>query len=267
MDNIGWQEIAVRLLFAFILGSGTAVDRKWYRTKQHIQSNILMALGAAIFTILANLTLENAFFSQLIIGISIVCVGVSLQKPTNTSKTGIDTIMRLWCAGAIGSIVGFGFFALAYIGILVIILTNLLFATSETNFVSDIKKEFDNNTESKGELELAVESTPQEIYYRCTLNCLTADEAEVLALLVQLGKEQKLMATKISSKNIAKDSIVPMTEMQIDFVSDGNSNPLQLQQVLMSLKSQVEVNSASWLNLSSELNSNNTQQLLMKKQN
>ena len=264
MDNIGWQEIAVRLLFAFILGSGTAVDRKWYRTKQYLQSNTLIALGAAMFSILASLTPENEFSSQLIIGISIVCFGVSFQKQADTSNANIDTIIRLWCAGALGSIVGFGFFVLAYIGLLIIIVTNLLFTASQTNFVPDIEKEFNANAESKDELEPTVESTPQEVYYQCSVNCLTADEAEVLALLVQLGKEQELMPIKISSKNVVDDSIAPRTEIQIDFVCDGKSSSLQLQQVLTSLKSQVKVNSATWFNLSSEPNSNKKKIILEK---
>ena len=267
MNNISWQEIAVRLLFAFILGGGTAVDRKWYRTKQYIQSNTLMALGAAMFSILASLTVENRLSSQLIIGISILCIGVSFQKAdTSNTSISIDAIMRLWCAGAVGSIVGFGFFVPAYVGILIIILTNLLFTASETNFVPDIEQEFNNNAESKGELEPTVESSPQEIYYRCLVNCLTADEAEVLASLVQLGKEQELVPTKISSQNVANDSIPPRTEIEIDFVSDGKSSSLQLQQILTSLKSHVKVNSASWFNLSSEPKSNK-KTIIFEKQN
>ena len=267
MDTMGWQEIAVRLSFAFILGSATAIAKRWYQTKQSIQSNTLMALGAAMFSILASLTLETEFPSQLIIGISIICVGVSFQKHAYTRSMSIETVMRLWCAGAVGSMVGLGFFVPAYIGILIVILTNLLFTTSDTDFIPYVEKELDNSVKSEGELESTIESiTPQEIHYQCLVNCLAADEAEVLALLVQLGKEQKLIPTKISSKNVANDSIAPRTEVQIDFVSDGNNSPLQLQQVLMNLKSKVEVNSASWLNISSEFNSKNNT-FVLKNQN
>ena len=266
MDNIGWQEIAVRLLFAFILGSATAIARKWYLTKQYIQSNTLMALGAAMFSIFANLTLENKFPSQLIIGISIICVGVSFQKQAYTPNTSINAVMRLWCAGAVGSMVGFGFFVPAYLGILIIILTNLLFTTLETNLITNIEKKINESAESENELEPMVESTSsEEIHYQCLVNCLTADEAEVLASLVQLGKEKELMPTKISSKNIVDNNIAPKTEIEIEFISRGKSSPLQLQQVLINLKSQVKVDSASWLNLSSERNSNNT--FVIEKQN
>lgn len=82
MNPIGWQEIAVRLIFACILGGATAIARKWYLTKQFTQSNALMALGAAIFSILVNSTLDE-FSSQPIIGVSIVCVGISFLKRAN----------------------------------------------------------------------------------------------------------------------------------------------------------------------------------------
>ena len=266
MNTMGWQEIAVRLLFAFILGSATAIAKRWYQTKQFIQHNTLMALGAAIFAILASLTRETSIPSQLIIGISIICVSVSFQKHAYIPNMNVNTVMRLWCAGAVGSMVGFGFFVPAYISILIIILTNLLFTDSETDFIPYIE-ETNKNLKPADESEPTIESVvPQEIRYQCLVSCFAADEADVLALLVQLGKEQKLIPTKISSKNIADDSVAPSTEIQIEFVSDNQSSPLQLQQVLISLKSKVEVNSASWLNLSSELNSNNYT-LIREKQN
>ena len=253
MNIIGWQEIVVRLLFAFIMGSATAIAKKWYQTKQHIQSNTLMALGAAMFSILASLNRETEFPVQLIIGIGIVCVSVSFQQQAYTRSISINTVMRLWCAGAVGSVVGFGFFVPAYIGILIVILTNLLFAFPETDFVPNIKQESDKNNSSKSELESVGD---RETRYQCLVSCLSANEAEVLASLVQLGKEQELMPTKISSKNMADDSLAPKTEIQVDFICNSKTNSLQLQQVLISLKSKVEVNSASWLNLSSEPSQN-----------
>ena len=257
MDIIGWQEVVARMLFAFITGGATAIAKKWYQTKQNIQSNTLMALGAAMFSILASAHSENRFPFQLIIGISIVCVSVSFQQQAYTRSTSVNKVMRLWCAGAVGSMVGFGSFVPAYVGILIIILTNLLFAVPETDFIPDFKKEFDRNAQLESKLEPKVESpVARETYYQCLVSCLSANEAEVLASLVQLGKEQELMPTKISSKNIAGENITPKTEIQVDFVSNSRSNSLQLQQVLISLKSKVEVNSASWLNLSSELDKN-----------
>ena len=252
MNPIGWQEIAVRLIFALILGGATAIARRWYQTKQFTQSNALMALGAAIFSILVNST-SDKFSSQPIIGVSIVCVGISFLKQVDTQSININTVMRLWCAGAVGSMVGFGFFVPAYVSILIVILANLLFPASETDLTPNTEKESNNNLKSKTELEQTAELIiPQETYHQCRVNCLVKDEAKVLALLVQLGKEQNLTPTKISSRNLVNDSALPEMEIRVNFVSDCDRDPLQLQQILISLKSELKVSSVSWLDLPPE---------------
>lgn len=251
MDIISWQEIGVRLLFASGLGSATAICRRWYQTKQFIQSNTHIALGTAMFSIFSSLTSENKFSPQLVLGISIICVGISLQQQIYYQRININTVTRLWCAGAVGSLVGFGFFVPAYIGILIIIFTNLLFQTSEIDLIPN------PNKESKALLTSKAQSVAErEIFYQCKVNCLAVDEAEVLALLVRLGKERNLTLTGIHSKNLTNNTLSEI-EIQVDFVSSSNNTQLQLQKVLMILKSKFEVSSASWLNLSSELSSTN----------
>ncbi|MGL5833244.1 MAG: MgtC/SapB family protein [Waterburya sp.] len=269
MDLISWQEITRRLLFAFILGSAVAVEKRWYQTKHFILSSIQMALGAAMFSILASLTAEtkfSSFSSQLILGVSVICAGFFFQQPERLFPfQNLNIITKLWCAGAAGALVGYGLFVPAYISILLIFFTNLLFPTVEKDlekdFLPNLEKELnlDRDLKSKTELKLATKPITQEICYQCQVNCLAADEAAVLALLVQLGKEQKLILTKVSSRNLVKDKTLPEIEVKVDFISHINNSPLQLQQMLISLKSKLEVNSASWLNLSPELSSKNEQ--------
>lgn len=263
---ISWQEIAVRLLFAFVLGSATAINRKWYQTKQFIQSSTLMALGATMFSLLISFTSETRFsadLADLIVGISIICVGVSFQKPADIESTSRNRVMRLWFAGAVGSMVGFGFFVPAYLGILIAIMTNLLFSIPEKRFTPEVEQEFKHNLESDIKLaKLEQEDkavTPQENFYRCKIECWAVDEAEVLALLIQLSNEQKLTPTKIGSRNLVDDNFHPKIEIQIDFISNSITTTLQLQQVILSLKSKLKIVSASWIDLSPELISKNNE--------
>ncbi|NJK56383.1 MAG: hypothetical protein HC939_10480 [Pleurocapsa sp. SU_5_0] len=265
MDLISWQEIAGRLLFAFIVGSTVAIEKKWYQTKQFILSNIQMALGAAMFSILASLTSETKFSSQLILGISILCAGLFFQKQERLvpfQNVNVNVITKLWCAGAAGSLVGSGLFFPAYIAILIILLTNLLFPAPEKDFMPNIEKELKSDLKPQTKVESTTKSVTQEIRYQYRVNCLAVDESDVLALLVQLGKEQELIPTKVSSRNLVGDHILPEIEVQIDFICDQYHSPLELQQVLISLKSKIEVSSASWLNLSPELSSNSDAFLL-----
>ncbi|MFM2312409.1 MAG: hypothetical protein RLZZ04_1685 [Cyanobacteriota bacterium] len=273
MDLISWQEIARRLLFAFILGSAVAIEKRWYQTKHFILSSIQMALGAAMFSILASSTAETKFSSQLILGVSIICAGFFFQKPEKfVPFQNVNIITKLWCAGAAGALVGYGLFVPAYISVLIIFLTNLLFLTVEKgvekDFISNREKEsdLDSDLKSKTELKPTTKSITQESCYQCRVNCLAVDEAAVLALLVQLGKEQKLILTKVSSRNLVNSKTLPEIEVQVDFISHIDNSPLQLQQVLISLKSKLEVSSASWLNMSPEL-SNKNEQIYLENQN
>ena len=107
MDTIGWQKILVRLLFAFILGSAVGIERRWDQTKQNIQANTQVALGAAMFSILVSSASETKFVSQLVLGISILCAGIFLQQQAKQSPAQqINIITQLWCSGAAGSLVG-----------------------------------------------------------------------------------------------------------------------------------------------------------------
>jgi putative Mg2+ transporter-C (MgtC) family protein len=262
MDLISWQEVARRLLFAFILGSAVAIEKRWYQTKHFILSSIQMALGAAMFSILASLTSETKFSSQLILGVSIICAGFFFQQPERLFPfQNVNSITKLWCAGAAGALVGYGLFIPAYISILIIFFTNLLLPTGEKDFTpnSEKKLNLDSDLKSKTEQKSTTKSMTRESCYQCRVNCLAVDEAAVLALLVQLGKEQKLILTKVSSRNLVKGKTLSEIEVQVDFISHIDNSPLQLQQMLISLKSKLEVSSASWLNLSSEFSSNNEQ--------
>lgn len=260
MDLISWQEIARRLLFAFILGSAVAIEKRWYQTKYFILSSIQMALGAAMFSILASLTSETKFSSQLILGVSIICAGFFVQKSERLVPTQkVNVITKLWCAGAAGSLVGSGLFIPAYISILIILLTNLLLPALEKDFIPNIEKELNSDVKAKAKLKPTTKPITPKIRYQCRVNCLAVDEAAVLALLVQLGKEQKLILIKVSSRNLVNNNTLPEIEVQVDFISHINNSPLQLQQVLMSLESKLKVSSASWLNLSPELSSKNEQ--------
>ncbi|MEN9566802.1 MAG: hypothetical protein RLZZ69_1998, partial [Cyanobacteriota bacterium] len=193
-----------------------------------------------------------------VLGISILCAGIFLQQQAKQSPAQqINIITQLWCAGAAGSLVGYGLFLPACISISIIFITNLLFPASEISFNLHPEKEKVEDLDQAAtvqRIDKAVTAQriepiiPQETCYQCRVNCLAVDEAQVLSLLVQLGKEQQLTPTKISSRNLDNNTSLsaPEIEVQMDFVPDSNISPLQLQQVLISLKSKLKIMSASW---------------------
>jgi putative Mg2+ transporter-C (MgtC) family protein len=270
MNTITWSEIAVRLLFAFILGSGVAIETRWYRTRKLLQSNAQIAVGAAMFAILIQITTDAIIASELILGVSIVCAGILIQKQIDPQS--INTVIKLWCAGAAGSLVGYGLFVPAYLGTLAIVLASWIFKIEDLEFMPNIKADFnddphfdsqpnlqnediDNNQDK--DIEQQVPINPKEMHYQCQVICPVAEEVKVLALLVQLGKEYQLIPSSLSSHNIVDRNGLSEVQIEIDFVAQENHNsPLQLQQILSSLKSEVGVSTASWVCLSPGSNQN-----------
>ena len=265
MDTLSWQEIAVRLLFAFILGSAIAIEKKWYLTRKSIKFNTQIAVGAALFAILASYNSETIFSSQLIIGISIISASIFWQKQVDAQN--INQVFKLWCAGAVGSLVGYGYFLPAYFGGLALVFANLLFETTEKEFIPNLEAEINeatNNARSSivtnPEMEvqeklISLKSQENEIKYYCQVICPAAKEIEVLAMLVQLLKEEKLIPTGISSKKFTNNKSFPEVEIEVNLVSNSNNTgAIKLQQILGVLKAKVEISAASWI--SSPLDSN-----------
>lgn len=259
MEAIGWQEIVVRLLFTLIIGGATAIEKKWYLTKRSIQTNTMMALGTAMFALLISLNNKTIYSSPLILGVSILCVGIGWQRSGDSLETNHQkTLTRLWCAGAIGSLAGFGLFLPAYVGVLVVIVTNLLFPDSGIDYVDIVSSEINHQDDKKVSALVEGNLSPARSC-RCSIDCLEVDEAEVLSTLVKLGQEHHLMLTAISSKNFLGDRQTSEVEMSIDFVSENDSNIIELQPIVAQLKSQLKINSASCTYLPAEIVSENKQ--------
>ena len=271
MDTLSWQEIAVRLLFAFILGSAIAIEKKWYLTRKSIKFNTQIAVGAALFAILASYNSETIFSSQLIIGISIISASIFWQKQVDAQS--INQVCKLWCAGVVGSLVGYGYFLPAYFGGLALVFANLLFQTEKEfipnlvaeipNLEAEINQTNDNAISSmvtNPEMEvqeklIPLKSQENEVKYYCQVICPAVKEIEVLAMLVQLLKEEKLIPIGISSKKFTNNKSFPEVEIEVNLVSNSNNTgSIKLQQILGVLKAKVEISAASWI--SSPLDSN-----------
>ncbi len=265
MNTITWSEIAVRLLFAFIIGSGVAIETRWYRTRKLLQSNAQIAIGAAMFAILIQITSNTIGASELILGVSIVCAGTLIQKQIEPQN--INTVIKLWCAGAAGALVGYGLFVPAYLGTLVIVLASWIFKIEDLEFIPDTKADFNDDPHFDSQANLQNEDidnnqdkdtdqqippiNPKEMHYQCQVICPVTEEIKVLALLVQLGKEYQLIPSSLSSHNIVDKNGLSEVQIEVDFLAQENHNsPLQLQQILSNLKSEVGVSTASWVCLS-----------------
>lgn len=265
--TITWIDFATRLALAFILGAGIGIERQWLKSRSVLKTNVLVSLGAAMFVMMAAMIQGDSsptrVAAQVVSGVGFLGAGVILRE--GASVRGINTAATLWCAAAIGSLVGSGFLLQAYCGTIAVIGANLLLRPvvqlfqprmDETVIVHNESLNLEKKSRINQELPLEAEletvltaPTYPETRYRCRLLCRSEAEAHVLALLLKSVREKGLILTAIHSKNIEYEDVEDLTEVEIkaDFLSEGRSDELEmLEQVVSQLKFKARVHRVSW---------------------
>ncbi|MDP3730995.1 MAG: MgtC/SapB family protein [bacterium] len=124
------MEIFFRILIAAALGAAIGFERERSRKSAGLRTNALVAMGAALLTVIS-LSFggpgadPSRIISNIIVGIGFIGGGAILREGGRV--TGITTAATLWVVAAIGITVGMGFYreALFSVGVVYFILTIL----------------------------------------------------------------------------------------------------------------------------------------------
>lgn len=230
-----WVDFVIRLLLAFILGGAIGIERQWRQTKGVLKTNVLVSLGSAMFVMMATMVPGDSsptrVAAQVVSGIGFLGGGIILRD--GASVRGLSTAATLWCAAAVGSLIGFGLLFQAYVGTLAVVGANLLLRPL-VQLVQQINGE-------------SITNTKPEARYRCRVICHSEDEANVRALLLHPVKDQTLILNALHSKNIGSKDIdsVVQVEVNADFAMAGRNDVL-LEQVVSLLKMKARVSGLSW---------------------
>ena len=232
-----WIDFTIRLLVGFFLGVGIGIERQWLKTRAVLKTNVLVTLGSAMFVMLSVMTTGDSsptrVSAQIVSGIGFLGGGVILRE--GTSVRGINTAATLWCAAAVGTLVGSGHLLQAYLGTFAVVGANLLLRPLVEAFKHQIEESTTNSN--------LVGSGAMLPRYGCQLLCKPEQEGQVLSLLLKTIKQQQLALVKIHSKNIADE-----VEIRAEFISkDGYYELEYLEEVVGLLKSESKVSSVSWL--------------------
>lgn len=121
-------EHTLLLVSAMVLGALIGIERQRNQRLAGIQTNALVASGAAMFVLVAqNVTGEvspTRIAAQVASGIGFLGAGVIIRDGLNIR--GINTAATLWCAAAVGVLAGSGFLALAAAGAATVLIANLV---------------------------------------------------------------------------------------------------------------------------------------------
>ena len=106
-------ELVGRLGLATVLGAVVGVNREWEGKPAGLRTHSLVALGAALFTVVGLLVANDASATGRIVqgitaGVGFIGAGVILRLPELQDIRGLTTAAAIWVVSAVGVAVGAG---------------------------------------------------------------------------------------------------------------------------------------------------------------
>lgn len=135
-------EIGVRILLAMAIGGLIGWEREKSNRPAGLRTHMLVTIGAAVIMIIGQLSYmkyagiasldPTRLGAQVISGIGFIGAGTILRD--GLSVRGLTTAASLWAVACLGLAVGGGFYEVAVIGTIAIILTLTIFDYLESRF-------------------------------------------------------------------------------------------------------------------------------------
>jgi putative Mg2+ transporter-C (MgtC) family protein len=133
-------ELLLRLLLAALLGAAIGLERELKQKSAGLRTNTLIAVGAALFTLMSLEMAEGVFgadptriTAQIVTGIGFLGAGAIIR--TGGSVQGLTTAATVWVNAAIGMAAGGGRYVLA-IGATALTMIVLLALTRLENLIA-----------------------------------------------------------------------------------------------------------------------------------
>ena len=105
VNLVSLADTLVSLSTAFVLGGLIGFERQYRQRTAGLRTNVLVAVGAAIFVDIANRLHgdEGAVhvIAYVVSGIGFLGAGVIMREEGNVR--GLNTAATLWCSGAVGA--------------------------------------------------------------------------------------------------------------------------------------------------------------------
>lgn len=123
-------EIAVRLLLATLFGAAIGYERRSAEKPAGLRTLSLVAVGAALFTVVSAFGFDTADQSrvaaQIVTGVGFLGAGTILRSGVTIS--GLTTAATIWATAAIGMAVGSGMYIASTAGTVLVLVILYLFA-------------------------------------------------------------------------------------------------------------------------------------------
>ena len=106
--------IAISIFAGFLVG----IERETKNKPTGIGTITLVVAGAMVFTHLSNIVDPNStsrIAAQIVTGIGFLGAGIIIKGSENTKIKNVTTAATVWFAAAIGMVIGYGFYLIAII--------------------------------------------------------------------------------------------------------------------------------------------------------
>ncbi len=120
------DEAFYRLLIAGALGAVIGAEREWRARSAGLRTNMLITMGAALFTVMAlELSPEGGdssrITSQIVTGVGFIGAG-AIFRDRGEEVVGLTTAATIWVNAAVGVAAGAGRYGLAALSTVVVLL-------------------------------------------------------------------------------------------------------------------------------------------------
>lgn len=188
---IGTGEFAANLAVALTLGAAIGVERQWRQRLAGLQTNALVALGAAGFVGFSQLVMEDSsptrVAAQVVSGIGFLGAGVIFKD--GVTVRGLNTAATVWCSAAVGVLSGIAMTAHAAMLAGFVVAVNLLLRPLARLVLPQA-----------GTLPLGPRDEPVD--YLVTVVCRGGEEARVRTLLLKLLRAAGLTLRALDSADV-----------------------------------------------------------------
>lgn len=195
---------------ALLLGGCIGLERQFRNRAIGLRTNTLVALGAAIFMLMASRIggdAEGRIASYIISGIGFLGAGVILKD--GASIRGLNTAATLWCTAAIGAFCGLGYIYEPIIATAAIIGVHALLRPISNKIM---KTKAFNDSESL------------EYHYKFFACCKENVENHIRVLFVQyIGNNNDLMLSSLNSYDSETPSASVIEAEIISFTKQDNA--------------------------------------------
>ena len=137
----GFVQIALRLGCAMLIGIVIGLEREFTHRPAGLRTHILVALGACVASVMGEMIFMNMtanadparLSAQVITGVGFLGAGTIMKE--GASVKGLTTAASVWAVACLGIAAGFGYYALALLGMLFIFITLTIVEALQHRFI------------------------------------------------------------------------------------------------------------------------------------